>query len=159
MKILILSDSHGAEQRLTDILIDNNDADCLVFLGDGGRDFENALASLGIFPYGKTRKTVLQVAGNCDRFSNEATSLLESFGSIKVLITHGHAQNVKYGYARLADEAGARNCRIALFGHTHRKELCEVSGVTLFNPGSVRGGSYGVLEVTGDRFEFRHQEC
>ena len=159
MKILILSDSHGAEQRLTDILIDNNDADCLVFLGDGERDFESALAALDIFPYGKIRKTVLQAAGNCDRFSSEATTLLETLGSFKVLITHGHAQNVKYGYGRLADEAKSRNCRIALFGHTHMRELCEVSGVTLFNPGSVRAGSYGILEITGDRFEFRHMEC
>lgn len=159
MKILILSDSHGAEQKLIDILTEHKDADCFVFLGDGERDFESALAALDIFPYGKTRKTVLQVAGNCDRFSNEATALLETFGSIKVLITHGHDQNVKFGYGRLAGEARSRNCRIALFGHTHRKELCDVSGVTLFNPGSVRAGSYGVLELSGDRFEFRHLEC
>lgn len=159
MKILILSDSHGAEEKLTDIMMTHRDSDCFVFLGDGERDFENALAVLGLYPFGSIRKPVFQVAGNCDWFSSGATSLTENFGGIKVLITHGHAQNVKFGYSGLAEEAKRLGCGIALFGHTHHRELEDISGVTLFNPGSVRGGSYGILILSKDKREFSWQEC
>ena len=72
-------------------------------------------------------------------------------------MTHGHLHGVKLSLLRLrlaAKEAGAQ---VALFGHTHRRELVHGVGTaaTVFNPGSLRdGGSYGVIKVTDGQCEF-----
>lgn len=156
MKYIIMSDSHGHEESMINIIMDNYDADGFVFLGDGERDFEMALAYGNIYPYGDRVKDVFQVRGNCDRSSNEAVTLLEVPGGIRTLITHGFDQNVKLGYNRLAAQARGLECKIALFGHTHNRCLEVKDGVTLFNPGSVRGGSYGILTInSASEFSFQ----
>ena len=38
----------------------------------------------------------------------------------------------------LAHEAKEKGCDVALYGHTHRADICEMDGVTLINPGSLR---------------------
>ena len=61
------------------------------------------------------------------------------------------------GSERLAESAGARGADVALFGHTHVRELTRGVGAaaTVFNPGSLRdGGSYGVITVTDGQCEF-----
>lgn len=59
-KLLILSDSHGARDAIKRILNkEQNNVDAVIFLGDGLRDLEQALA---FFPHLR----VYSVAGNCD---------------------------------------------------------------------------------------------
>ncbi len=157
--ILTVSDSHGAEETLRDILLENDAADTVVFLGDGERDLETALAETGIDPYDPcARKTVIRVRGNCDFFSSEPVTVLEKFGDFLTLITHGHDQNVKYGLHKLAFEAKSRGCALALFGHTHQAHLSEIEGVRLFNPGSVRSGRYGIVTIDGSDIRFEHKK-
>ena len=60
------------------------------------------------------------------------------------------------GLLNLALEAKRRGCDIALYGHTHVADICEMEGVTLINPGSLRysmgkGGSYCYLVVNKDK--------
>ena len=141
--------SHGSERKIIRAVEDTPEADAIVFLGDGERDFCHAMAHCDIYPYGEKRKDIYQVRGNCDRCSNEAVTLLAEFEGIRTLITHGFDQSVKYGYGRLAAEAKSRGCTLALFGHTHRAGDAQVDGVTLFNPGSVESGSCGVIEING----------
>ena len=159
MKILVLSDSHGSARRIENAVLTHPDAKVIVFLGDGEIDLEEALAVCGIFPYGNDRsRAVFQVRGNCDRMSTEAVTLLETFGRVKMLLTHGFEHGVKYSLSKLWAEAKEKGCSAALFGHTHRTHLEEKEGVTLFNPGSVRNGYYGLITVTGGRAEFEHCE-
>lgn len=155
MKILVFSDSHGAEQPMIDAFNENKDVETIVFLGDGERDFEGFLASCGIAPYGPNdRVKTIQVRGNCDRMSLEPVTVTVELGGVRALITHGHEQNVKFGYARLLQEARNRNCRIALFGHTHLPCAEEKDGILLLNPGSVRAGKYAVLKTGGHQTEY-----
>ena len=59
-KLLVLSDSHGARGAIERILNkEQNNVDAVIFLGDGLRDLEQALA---FFPHLR----VYSVAGNCD---------------------------------------------------------------------------------------------
>ena len=64
---------------------------------------------------------------------------------------------VKYDLDTLADAASARGAEVALFGHTHRRELVRGVGTaaTVFNPGSLRdGGSYGVITIENGKCSF-----
>lgn len=155
MKILVFSDSHGSEQYMTDAISENDDADALVFLGDGERDFEAVLAACGIAPYGpKTSVKVWQVCGNCDRFSSEPVTVTADFDGVKTLITHGHDQNVKFGYSRLFLEAQKKECLAAFFGHTHLQRAEEKDGILLLNPGSIRSGKYAVVTARNGKMTY-----
>ena len=148
MKILVFSDSHGHEQEMLDVIEEHKDVNLIVFSGDGGRDFEEVLAGRNIFPYGSdTSVRSIMVAGNCDRCSMEPVRIIDEIEGIRFLITHGHAQNAHFGYAGLIREAKEKNCAVVIFGHTHRQCLEEHDGITLFNPGSIRSGRNGSIEI------------
>ena len=59
MRIIVMSDSHGAFYSVKQIFEDNPGADLFIHLGDGARDFEEAG---WVFPQ-TSRKAV---RGNCD---------------------------------------------------------------------------------------------
>ena len=147
MKLLVMSDSHGYEEKLINMMLLHKDADAFVFLGDGAWDFYNAVDACGIGP----DKTICQVRGNCDRSCMEPELIVREFAGVRFLITHGHEQNVKCGLWSLADEARRKDCRAALYGHTHRKAVYDKDGVTLVNPGSAANDSYTVIEIIDGR--------
>ena len=146
MKLLIMSDSHGHDEKLADFILEYKEADAIVFLGDGERDFERALQTCGIDP-DDDRPIVCQVKGNCDRASTEPERLVRRFGGVRFLITHGHEQNAKYGVRGLIEDAEKYDCSAVLYGHTHRQSYVEQNGITLINPGSAGGGYFRLLEV------------
>lgn len=154
MKILVFSDSHRAWSDLSDIIKVNKDSDVIIFLGDGEDDFEKALRNNGIFPHGNILKDVYVVNGNCDLFSDSASTVTAEIGGVRFLITHGYMQKVKMGLERLAAEAYTKKCQVALFGHTHERKLTNINGVTLFNPGALRNGSYGVIKTDNSEMKF-----
>lgn len=151
-KILVISDVHGRLRSLRWVL-DNESADALFYLGDGLYDLNAAL---------ELRKTpvpypIYRAAGNCDVGYSEPAEGLAPFAGVLFFYTHGHHYGVKMGSERLAESAGARGADVALFGHTHVRELTRGVGAaaTVFNPGSLRdGGSYGVITVTDGQCEF-----
>ena len=150
MKILVLSDSHGQRYRMTDIIAKHKDASAIVFLGDGERDFELALAENNIDICGNESVEILQVCGNCDVMSNEPAVIIHELAGLRFLITHGFAQHVKRDLDRLEDEMEAKQCRVALFGHTHMPRLKQSDGLFMFNPGAVLDGSYGIITIGSD---------
>ena len=159
MKLLVLSDSHGRSELLSDIIRMHRDAEYIIFLGDGEMDLDAALAENAIDPYDPhCRKRVLQVCGNCDIFSSEPVTFTEEIGEHRLMITHGFRENVKYGLSLLRSDAASKNCDIALFGHTHRQHLSEDGGVTLFNPGSVYSRQYGMIEFKNGESTFEFKE-
>ena len=150
-KLLVLSDSHGGRAAIERVLMkESKSIDALIFLGDGLRDLELALT---LYP----RLRAYSVAGNCDYGALEPTDGLAAFDGVVIFYTHGHMYGVKYDLDTLADAASARGAEVALFGHTHRRELVRGVGTaaTVFNPGSLRdGGSYGVITIENGKCSF-----
>ena len=145
-KILILSDSHGRAGKLKNIIVTNM-ADVIIYLGDGEKDLESVLADLNIDICGDDPK-ILQVRGNCDRDSYEEVTLIRPINGVRFYITHGYEQGVKYGTDKIAERAAQEDCRIVLFGHTHRPLKEKKNGLLLFNPGSVANGEYGIISIS-----------
>ena len=95
--------------------------------------------------------------GNCVVGYPDPAVGLAPFAGVLFFYTHGHHYGVKMGADRLAETAGARGADVALFGHTHVRELQRGAGAAaaVFNPGSLRDGrSYGVVTVTDGVCEF-----
>lgn len=149
MRILVMSDSHGREEYTYTVISENMDSDVIVHLGDGENDVDGTqLASAKIF----------KVRGNCDFFSSLNSALIESIGGYRFLMTHGHDFNVKQGIGGYLSYAKSHECNVALYGHTHVPFYEERDGVHLFNPGAVKDGRYGIIEIIGDKISFKHCE-
>lgn len=161
MRILVISDTHGKNERVYDVynklasdcLFGSRPApqpgshrtppvDMIVHCGDYYADAQEIRARLGI--------PVLAVKGNCDGcFDFEACSLLETECG-DILITHGHMEDVGFSMQKLYYKALDSGCIGAFFGHTHRSVFVETGGVYLLNPGSLsqpRDGSGGTFAL------------
>ena len=140
LRILAVSDSHRDICSLRSAIDSQPSARMIIFLGDG----ENDIDQVGRLVF---NKQILCVGGNCD-FSriNPETRLIPLDG-VKIFCTHGHRQMVKYGTERLVADALQAGADIALFGHTHVQYYECVNGLHLFNPGSIRDGRYGVIDI------------
>lgn len=167
MTILVLSDSHGRVNNISDAVALNKNAEAVLFLGDGLRDLSRA-ETLG--------KPIISVRGNCDISSSDVNGVYTlSFGEYNIMLTHGHLFSVKSTLDTLAAHAASIGADIALFGHTHipfDKYLpagSTVGGVMLqkplrlFNPGSIgepRGSraSFGLITIRGRDILTSHGE-
>ena len=149
MKILIVSDTHGQEKNLEEVLKKEEPIDALIHLGDleGGEDFISTHVKCPVY----------LVSGNNDFFCSLPREREITLGKYKVLITHGHYYYISMGTEMLKEEARARNFDIVMFGHTHRPYLEQERDVTVLNPGSMsyprqegRKPSYMVMEIDGN---------
>jgi putative phosphoesterase len=146
MKILVISDSHGAENTFIDVLEKQKDADALFFLGDGERDFESVRYYIG-------KMRIYALRGNCDIFSTLNDEGLEVLEGKRIFYTHGHKFSVKSGYDYILAKGKSLSADIVLFGHTHIPLSEERENVLLFNPGSLNNGSYGIIEIKNGKIE------
>lgn len=149
MKILVMSDSHGRDEYVYSIIAENMDADVIIHLGDGSNDID--IAQLPTTEFFKVR-------GNCDFNFTLPTQIVEDIDGYKFSITHGHEFGVKQGLGAYFIAVKKSRCQIALYGHTHIHFYEERDGVHLFNPGAVRDGSYGVIEIDENNISFKHCE-
>lgn len=141
MRIVVMSDSHMMVSALLDIIERHKDnADLFLFLGDGNKDLDTALQ---LHPDIK----IDRVSGNCDFMSDLPASKVIEFGGKKILFTHGHPYNVKYGYQMLCSEARSIGADIVLFGHTHIPYVETIDSIHYMNPGSARDGNYGIVDI------------
>lgn len=146
MRILVFSDSHGSGRAMQKAIDDHPEAEHIIFLGDGEEEFDE----LPLFYAGRN---FYAVRGNCDWHSKKPTQLLISLGGKKIFASHGHVQNVKYGYEGLIAAAKSQGADIALFGHTHRAVEFYDDGLYVMNPGSISRpasghSSYGIVDIT-----------
>lgn len=146
MRIVVISDSHGRTGVIDKILSSQPDATHIFFLGDKVSDIED-------FEYLYPDKIFHIVCGNCDYASLIPAVGVELIDNVRILYTHGHIYNVKYGISRLRDAAIQNGCKIALFGHTHISKILYEDGVYLVNPGSCSSpregrASYAVIDIT-----------
>lgn len=140
MRIGVISDSHGFTGRLSTLLMAmeaEGPVDALIHLGDGYHD----LADLGVM-----LPPLYQVAGNCDLGRSDTRMLME-LSNARLLLTHGHYQQVKQNTDALFAAAVEEKVHAALYGHTHRQKMEWRSGVLLLNPGCAMHGEYAVLTI------------
>ena len=150
MKCLILSDTHGQNEILKQMVMLYPDMDYYLHLGDS----ETTPDELEPF---------ISVRGNNDFYDYPNELILEAEGH-KMYLIHSS----QYGYLipgfpfsesrliKLKDHAKEQGCDIVLYGHTHILAIEELDGVHMINPGSItqpRNGvtfSYVILELTKD---------
>ena len=149
MRILVLSDSHGAVENMVKIVGLAEPAHIL-HLGDCLRDAE---ALHRLFP----NIPLDAVAGNCDWALDAPTERLLEFAGHRILMMHGHThgdvKNSEMGSRYAAAEAGAE---VLLFGHTHEAKVDKSGDLWIMNPGTCQYGgrlSYGVITVTRNKLE------
>lgn len=147
MRIVVISDSHKNTRVIDKILSLEPDAKHIFFLGDCVGDMED-------FEFLYPDKTFYLVSGNCDYFSTVPSVNIAIVDNKKILYTHGHTYNVKYGITKLLQSAKENKYDIALYGHTHVSKILYEDGIYIVNPGSCSmprdGGkpSYAVIDIT-----------
>lgn len=142
MRIVVTSDSHGNRWNLFEILKKEPSAEVFYFLGDGQREYYE-LASAH-----NDKTAFIGVNGNCDFSSDLPNNDVRTINSKKIYATHGYMEKVKFGLWGLEEKATKEKYDIVLFGHTHQPFNLYKDGIYYFNPGSVRDGFYGVVDIT-----------
>lgn len=138
MRVLVLSDSHGDVYKLRRAIDSQPTAKLIVFLGDGEYDIVSV----------ECRVPVIKVRGNCDFGSSLPLNFTDEVCGKKIYCTHGFRENVKYTTENLISAAKSHGAHIALYGHTHVPVTSYDGGLYLVNPGSVREGSFAVIDIT-----------
>ncbi len=138
--ILIISDTHGVKIKMSAAVRRFSDVDMILHLGDYSRDADYIRA--------RTDKPVYSVRGNCDLSSTDDSELLLSVEGVKILLVHGHKQNVKSSLLGLSLFAQEKEADVALFGHTHIPTEQYHHDVLLYNPGSL-GEPRGMRPTVG----------
>lgn len=147
MKILVVSDNHGDEYILEEILsIYENEIDKWIHCGDSEMSEVHPLWQ---------QFTV--VKGNMDTSRELKNTQVDKFNGTEFFVTHGHLHRVKGSRQHIADEANQIGANFAFYGHTHIPKVEKIDDVYVINPGSVsqpRGGynegTYCILEVSND---------
>ena len=149
MLIAVISDSHGNKDSINKIKKKINNADVLLFLGDG----ENDLAEITNDFTGE----VFAVRGNCDITGKYPEEQILEIQGKKIFICHGHRYNVKYGYNSIYYRGKEIGADIVLFGHSHIPIIEEYDGIVLMNPGSISHGmgrlnkTLGYIDLIDDK--------
>lgn len=141
IRVVVMSDSHGDERAIRRVL-EKESAAVVIHLGDGAAEAMRIAADT-------PARTWHIVRGNCDYTDAVPVQLTVSVGGVKLYLTHGYAEHVKSGLLRLSLAALENEVAVALYGHTHIPATDFAQGVLLFNPGSVRTGCYGILQIDG----------
>lgn len=143
MNILLVSDSHGYDDELKNIL-ENIKCDINIHCGDSCFDENsNFLKSFSII-----------VDGNHDHgFFPVYDTLQTPLG--KILITHGHKFDVYAGYDCLVNYMNKNNINICFHGHTHvphyeiyQNKIFINPGSIMFNRGETQCGSFAVIKIS-----------
>lgn len=142
MRVIIVSDSHGAPRKIDRVLQQQPTAEVLIHLGDGADDLEYAR-------YEHPEVAFYQVCGNCDRCCPFPVEDTITLNGVKLLFTHGHAFRVKYTLEELDRHARQEKANVVLFGHTHRPETGYCDGLYWMNPGALKDNNYGMLDLVG----------
>lgn len=135
MKILVVSDNHGLEQELQEIL-ETHSVDHLIHCGDSEFPIDHPLLD-----------KFIKVKGNCDRdksFPDDAELQLDQ---IKLYITHGHLYGVKSDLLSLSYRAQEVDAQIICYGHSHIAHAEIIDRRLYINPGSIRNSKSQLPET------------
>lgn len=145
MRILVISDAHGAVAPVLQAIDAHPEARDIFYLGDG-------VASLDDLPLQYPGRRFTFVRGNNDFGCDCPEECLLELGGIHIFATHGHRYGVYSGFGGLIQRGRSLGAQVVLCGHTHVAVTRFEDGVTLLNPGSIarpRSGpaSYGALDI------------
>jgi len=150
MKILVVSDSHDRLEILMKIW-EKELPNVVLFAGDYSEDGEELS-----YIYGQSKYYI--VRGNCDYMDHTKSDIEELIlEDKKIFLTHGHLYNVKSNYNYIRREAEERGANLCIFGHTHIPYIEEGKNLTLFNPGAVKDGLYGIIEIKNNKIKLQHK--
>lgn len=150
MKLFVISDTHRQIDKAKEVFARLHDIDCIIHLGDYTADAIRLEREL--------ETEVISVPGNMDGSSSSDDFKILDTECGKLLLTHGHMDQVKVSPLNLCYRAQEHNCIAALFGHTHRPVYEQANGIYLVNPGSLSRprdgsqGSYSIVTTTPDGF-------
>lgn len=129
MKILIVSDTHGRDQALINVIQKVSPIDLLIHLGDfeGGEDYIRDSAPC----------PTEMVSGNNDFFIGLPKEKILLIGKYNVMLTHGHRYGVNSGTHSIIEAARRNKVNIVMFGHTHIPVIEMIDDIWAINPGSL----------------------
>lgn len=128
-KILIVSDTHGYNETLWQVIKKEKPFDKLVHCGD----FEGSPSMLEA----QVDCDVHIVAGNNDFGGGLRPMCTFSIGRHKVVLVHGHKYRLWSDLSSLSYLAMENDADIVMFGHLHIPVVETIDGITLINPGSL----------------------
>src|SRR5690554_1359926 len=128
MKLLITGDIHGRSDMLEKVLKKEKSFDLHLNTGDLGIDLKTI-----------EQTQMIAVKGNTDYYLDLPTERIMEHEGIRILLTHGHLQNVKYGLTELIEFAKEVEADVCIFGHTHDAFYRQIDHITFINPGTLTG--------------------
>lgn len=159
MKVLIISDSHGKNDDVKQVIEQVGDVDMMLHLGDVERG-DDYIRSIARCP----EDQVYFVSGNNDYNLDLPYERELTICGRKVFMTHGHRFYVNGGVDHLREYAKEMHYDIAMYGHTHRPYLEQGDDLTILNPGSIsyprqqgRKQTFLIMEIDEktDKIEFK----
>ena len=151
MTILVFSDTHGHTGPMLET-IGRTTPDLILHLGDHDRDAKDVAAKFPQIP-------LRVVRGNCDMGQKNPVMETFVFAEQRIIMTHGHRHNVKWGYEDIWAMGRTAGARILLFGHTHIPYYEQVGSMHVLNPGSAGTGSRksaGLIRMTEEGIRCSH---
>ena len=128
-KVLIISDTHGYNDTMWQVIDKEKPFDALVHCGD----FENNPSLLE----SRVNCDVHMVSGNNDFGGGLSSKQIFTIGHHKVVLTHGHRYRLWNDLSPLVYLAKENEADIVMFGHLHIPIIETLEGITLINPGSL----------------------
>ncbi len=183
-RILILSDSHGDFEIVTDIILKfGKEVDALIYTGDGFCDlvsyFEKSITDEKM--HKALPPVIIPVRGNGDAsvytLNLKTENNDEGFRQFSLLpkitcniagrgvfVSHGDHYRVDMGIDTILAAAHAIDADMIFFGHTHRTHWEEEGGTLILNPGSCSKSrsnlppSFAIVSFPGkqDRFKIEY---
>lgn len=152
--VVIFSDTHEAKDAVKWIL-SSMPFDVCLFAGDGIPDILNAAMPPVVF----------LVRGNCDIASYPLPQQIHgnnthiiipveqhiTIAGLPIFLTHGHTYTVTLDTVRLRNAAKAAQCKVAVYGHTHKQAFDRIDGISCINGGSPqypRNSTAGFAHIT-----------
>lgn len=128
MRVLVTSDTHSMYTKISDLILERDDIDIMIHAGDGVDDCKYIYYETGIDYY--------VVKGNNDYLSDQPYERVIELEGHKILLSHGHKENIDLSINQLFQKALDYGCDIVIFGHIHRYVKMERNGILFLNPGS-----------------------
>lgn len=145
-KIILISDTHGNKTCLDKLIPLMEEADLILFAGDGLLDFYSLPVSIS--------QKVKMVRGNCDSIVGQKDICFD-VENRKFLLTHGDTYGVKYDFTVLYLRAKSLGANVVCYGHTHMQAIFEENGILFINPGTLSRyalkKTFAYIVVNGDK--------
>lgn len=149
MRLLVVSDTHGDDLILQELLLEYPDLDGYFYCGDSELPADHCVF-----------QTYQAVIGNMDWDAGFPLTVTAHIGDETVFMTHGHRFGVNYSLGDLVKAGKAAGATLVFYGHTHVALAEQHQGMVVVNPGSISqprgqlrslGGTYALIDVSPER--------